>query len=140
MTKFGLHFPGARHPWPFFDLPGSFKGLSDKKLRRIASQIKEVHIPDHTASDCAAFFNLRLKTLKCRVPTLRIDGGPCILRTHCITDWTETFTYTEISTQLQRMTRVTQSTTMVAIVNVTSTIVHATSFAQSPPPLNSTRL
>lgn len=103
MTKFGLYFAGARRPYPFLDLPGSFEGFSDDELRHIASGIKEVHIPAHIASDCAAFCNLQLKEVKSHCTTLRIDSSVRILDNSNYGHGYETFPHSAATAEDRRI-------------------------------------
>lgn len=91
LTKFGWTFPGARHPHPFLEVPGSLKRLSDKELGHIASNLREVYIPAHPASDCAMFRNLRPKEVKLRAITLRVESGVRTLKNLSSVDCRDAF-------------------------------------------------
>ncbi|EJT45916.1 hypothetical protein A1Q1_05641 [Trichosporon asahii var. asahii CBS 2479] len=73
LSKFGLFFPGARRPYPFLETPGSGpKPCSRKRLKQIASEVREIDIPPHPASDCAIFCNMRMEELPCEAKVLRL--------------------------------------------------------------------
>ncbi|EKD04901.1 hypothetical protein A1Q2_00847 [Trichosporon asahii var. asahii CBS 8904] len=55
MTKFGLHFPGAAHPYPFCDDPNpEALKITEKKREWIASQLERIDVVPHSELDCAS--------------------------------------------------------------------------------------
>lgn len=53
ITKFGLHFPGATNPYPFFDNPDPrIVNLSDEERETVLRQLKRVDFANHTQQEC----------------------------------------------------------------------------------------
>lgn len=57
LTKLGLHFPGAPHPYPFTDLPElGHIALRKSDLDRIVHNLRRLEIPTHKSKSCSTVF------------------------------------------------------------------------------------